>query len=104
MTGADPDRVRPLARRVGKRYEKILLQTKVVRAEAAKDGVHVWFEGKNAPAEPQTYDRVLVAVGRAPNGKMVAAEKAGGTRTEQGCIPADHHLRTNGSPILATAD
>ena len=104
MTGADPDLVRPLARRVGKRYEKILLQTKVVRAEAAKDGVHVWFEGKNAPAEPQTYDRVLVAVGRAPNGKMVAAEKAGVTVTEQGFIPADNQLRTNVSHIFAIGD
>ena len=104
MTGADPDLVRPLARRVGKRYEKILLQTKVVRAEAAKDGVHVWFEGKNAPAEPQTYDRVLLAVGRAPNGKMVAAEKAGVTVTEQGFIPADNQLRTNVSHIFAIGD
>src|SRR5437764_13433244 len=104
MTGADPDLVRPLARRVGKRYEKILLQTKVVRAEAAKDGVHVWFEGKNAPAEPQTYDRVLVAVGRAPNGKVVAAEKAGVAVTEQGFIPADNQLRTNVPHIFAIGD
>src|SRR5207237_7438718 len=49
MTGADPDLVRPLARRMGKRYEGILLDTKVTRAEAAKEGIHVWFEGKNAP-------------------------------------------------------
>jgi len=104
MTGADPDLVRPLARRVGKRYEKILLQTKVVRAEAAKDGVHVWFEGKNAPSEPQTYDRVLVAVGRAPNGKMVGADKAGVVVTEQGFIPADNQLRTNVPHIFAIGD
>src|SRR5882762_2311111 len=68
MTGVDPDLVRPLARRMGKRYEGIFLDTKVTRAEAAKEGIHVWFEGKNAPKEPQTYDRVLVAVGRVPNG------------------------------------
>jgi len=104
MTGADPDLVRPLARRVGKRYEKILLQTKVVRAEAAKDGVHVWFEGKNAPSEPQAYDRVLVAVGRAPNGKMVGADKAGVAVTEQGFIPVDNQLRTNVPHIFAIGD
>jgi dihydrolipoamide dehydrogenase len=104
MTGADPDLVRPLARRVGKRYEKILLQTKVVRAETAKEGVHVWFEGKNAPAEPQTYDRVLVAVGRVPNGKAVAADKAGVTVTDAGFIPADNQLRTNVPHIFAIGD
>jgi dihydrolipoamide dehydrogenase len=104
MTGADPDLVRPLARRVGKRYESVLLQTKVVRAEAAKDGVHVWFEGKNAPTEPQTYDRVLVAVGRVPNGKTLAADKAGVTVTEQGFIPADNQLRTNVPHIFAIGD
>src|SRR3954468_14554782 len=92
MTGADPDLVRPLARRVAKRYESVLLQTKVVRAEAATDGVHVWFEGKNAPSEPRTYDRVLVAVGRVPNGKTLAADKAGVRVTEQGFIPADNQL------------
>src|SRR6267378_1856067 len=95
MTGADPDLVRPLARRMGKRYEGIFLDTKVTRAEAAKEGIHVWFEGKNAPKEPQTYDRVLVAVGRTPNGKRLAAEKAGVTVTDRGFIPADGQLRTN---------
>jgi dihydrolipoamide dehydrogenase len=104
MTGADPDLVRPLARRMGKRYEGIWLETKVTRAEAAKEGIHVWFEGKNAPKEPQTYDRVLVAVGRIPNGKKLAAEKAGVTVTEQGFIPADGQLRTNVPHIFAIGD
>ncbi|MFL5421780.1 MAG: dihydrolipoyl dehydrogenase [Myxococcales bacterium] len=104
MTGADPDLVRPLSRRVAKRYESVMLSTKVVRAEAAKDGVHVWFEGKSAPAEPQTYDRVLVAVGRAPNGKMLAADKAGVTVTDQGFIPVDNQLRTNVPHIFAIGD
>src|SRR3954451_18749928 len=104
MTGADPDLVRPLSRRVGKRYESVMLSTKVVRAEAAKDGVHVWFEGKNAPAEPQTYDRGLVAVGRAPNGKMLAAGKAGGSVIDQGFIPVDNQLRTNVPHIFAMGD
>jgi dihydrolipoamide dehydrogenase len=104
MTGADPDLVRPLARRMGKRYEGIWLETKVTRAEAAKEGIHVWFEGKNAPKEPQTYDRVLVAVGRTPNGKKLAAEKAGVTVTGQGFIPADGQLRTNVPHIFAIGD
>ncbi|HZA51709.1 MAG TPA: dihydrolipoyl dehydrogenase [Myxococcaceae bacterium] len=104
MTGADPDLVRPLARRVSKRYEAILLETKVVRAEAAKDGIHVWFEGKNAPPEPQTFDRVLVAVGRTPNGKRLAAEKAGVNVTDHGFIPVDEQQRTNVPHIFAIGD
>jgi dihydrolipoamide dehydrogenase len=104
MTGADADLVRPLARRMGKRYDGILLETKVARAEAAKDGIHVWFEGKNAPKEPQTYDRVLVAVGRTPNGKKLAAEKAGVNVTDRGFIPADGQLRTNVPHIFAIGD
>src|SRR5712664_353883 len=104
MTGADPDLVRPLARRMGKRYEGIFLDTKVTRAEAAKEGIHVWFEGKNAPKEPQTYDRVLVAVGRVPNGNKLGAEKAGVTVTDRGFIPADDQLRTNVPHIFAIGD
>ena len=104
MTGTDADLVRPLARRMGKRYEAILLDTKVTRAEAAKDGIHVWFEGKNAPKEPQTFDRVLVAVGRTPNGKKLAAEKAGLTVSDSGFIPVDEQLRTNVPHIFAIGD
>src|SRR5437660_5735374 len=104
MTGADPDLVRPLARRMGKRYEGILLDTKVTRAEAAKEGIHVWFEGKNAPKEPQTYERVLVAVGRMPNGKKLNADKAGVAVTDGGFIPADGQLRTNVPHIFAIGD
>jgi dihydrolipoamide dehydrogenase len=104
MTGADPDLVKPLVRRMAKRYEGILLETKVTRAEAAKDGIHVWFEGKNAPGEPRTYDRILVAVGRTPNGKRLAAEKAGVTVTDRGFIPADGQLRTNVPHIFAIGD
>jgi len=104
MTGADPDLVRPLARRMAKRYEGILLDTKVTRAEAAKEGIHVWFEGKNAPKEPQTYERVLVAVGRMPNGKKLNADKAGVAVTDGGFIPADGQLRTNVPHIFAIGD
>jgi dihydrolipoamide dehydrogenase len=104
MTGADPDLVRPLVRRVSKRYESILLETKVVRAEAAREGIHVWMEGKNAQAEPQMFDRVLVAVGRTPNGKTIAAEKAGVSVTERGFIPVDNQLRTNVPHVFAIGD
>jgi dihydrolipoamide dehydrogenase len=104
MTGADPDLVRPLARRMSKRYDAILLETKVVRAEASKEGIHVRFEGKNAPSEPQTYDRVLVAVGRSPNGKRLAAEKAGVNVTDRGFIPVDQQQRTNVPHIFAIGD
>ena len=69
MTGADPDLVRPFARRMEKRYEKIMLKTRVTKVEAQKDGLKVWFEGEQAPAAPQIYDRVLVAVGRSPERK-----------------------------------
>src|SRR5262249_27077909 len=81
MPGADPDLVKPLEKRLRGRYEAIYLGVKVTKAEALKEGIRVTFEGKNAP-EPQVYDRVLVAVGRTPNGKAIGAEAAGGTRAD----------------------
>ncbi len=104
MTGADPDLVRPFARRMEKRYEKIMLKTRVTRVEAQKDGLKVWFEGEQAPAAPQTYDRVLVAVGRSPNGKKIDAERAGVTVDDRGFIPVDGQLRTNVAHIFAIGD
>jgi dihydrolipoamide dehydrogenase len=103
MPGADPDLVKPLEKRLRGRYEAILLGVKVVKAEALKEGIRVTFEGKNAP-EPQVYDRVLVAVGRTPNGKVIGAEAAGVTVTERGFIPADKQLRTNVPHIFAIGD
>ena len=104
MTGADPDLVRPFARRMEKRYEKIMLKTRVTKVEAQKDGLKVWFEGEQAPAAPQVYDRVLVAVGRAPNGKKIDAERAGVIVDERGFIPVDGQLRTNVAHIFAIGD
>ena len=104
MTGADPDLVRPFARRMEKRYEKIMLKTRVTRVEAQKDGLKVWFEGEQAPAAPQVYDRVLVAVGRAPNGKKIDAERAGVMVDERGFITVDGQLRTNVAHIFAIGD
>jgi len=104
MTGADPDLVRPFARRMEKRYEKIMLKTRVTKVEAQKDGLKVWFEGEQAPAAPEVYDRVLVAVGRAPNGKKIDAERAGVIVDERGFIPVDGQLRTNVAHIFAIGD
>ena len=104
MTGADPDLVRPFARRMEKRYEKIMLKTRVTKVEAQKDGLKVWFEGEQAPGAPQLYDRVLVAVGRSPNGKKIGAERAGVVVDERGFIPVDGQLRTNVAHIFAIGD
>ena len=76
MPGADKDLVKPLHNRIAKRYEAIMLKTKVTKIEALKNGLKVTFEGEQAPAEPQVYDRVLMAVGRSPNGRLINAEAA----------------------------
>jgi len=103
IPGADPDLVKPLHKRIEKRYQAILLKNKVGKTEAKKDGIHVTFEGDNAPA-PQVYDKVLVAVGRRPNGKLIGAEHAGVQVTEQGFIPVDKQQRTNVPHIFAIGD
>ena len=103
IPGADKDIIKPLAKRVGKRYENIYLKTKVTAVEATKKGLKVAFEGPNAP-ESDVFDRVLVAVGRRPNGHMIGAENAGVEVTEQGFIPADRQLRTNVPHIFAIGD
>ena len=104
IPGIDPDLVRPLARRVERRYEKIYLGTKVSNIEARADGLYASFEGEGAPAEPQRYDRVLLAVGRRPNGREIAAETAGVAVNERGFIPVDAQQRTNVSHIYAIGD
>ena len=103
IPGADPDIVNVLAKRVGKRYEKVLLKTKVAKIDPAKSGLKVTFEGANAP-EPQTYDYVLMAVGRRPNGREINAEAAGITVDARGYIPVDRQLRTNVAHIHAIGD
>ncbi|MEO5861123.1 MAG: dihydrolipoyl dehydrogenase [Burkholderiales bacterium] len=103
IPGADPDIVKPLARRIEKRYEKIYLNTKVTKIEAAKEGLKAHFEGPQAP-EPQVYDRILVAVGRRPNGKAIGAEAAGIAVNERGFIPVDKQQRTNVPGIYAIGD
>ncbi|MEA3155287.1 MAG: dihydrolipoamide dehydrogenase [Betaproteobacteria bacterium] len=103
IPGADKDIVRVLSKRIEKRYEKILLKTKVTKIEAQKDGLRVTFEGNNAP-EPQLYDYILMAVGRKPNGRDIKAEVAGVTVSERGYIPVDKQLRTNVPHIYAIGD
>jgi dihydrolipoamide dehydrogenase len=95
--------VRPLAKRIEKRYEGIYLKTRVTKLEAQKDGLKATFEGENAPA-PQVYDRVLLAVGRRPNGKAIGAEAAGVNVNERGWIPVDKQQRTNVPHIYAIGD
>jgi dihydrolipoamide dehydrogenase len=104
MAGADPDIVRPFHNRIKKRYAAIMLETKVTKVEALEEGLRVTFEGKQAPAEPQLYDRILVAVGRTPNGNKIDAGKAGVRVDERGFIPADKQLRTNVENIFAIGD
>jgi dihydrolipoamide dehydrogenase len=103
IPGADRDIVRPLENRIKKRYEAIYLKTKVAKLEAKPDGLLATFEGASAPA-PQLYDRVLLAVGRRPNGREIAAEKAGVAVNERGYIPADKQMRTNVPHIFAIGD
>jgi dihydrolipoamide dehydrogenase len=103
MPGADPDLVKPLATRLSKRYAGIHLKVKVAKIEATKDGLKATFEGEKAP-EPQVYDRVLVAIGRSPNGKKINAEAAGVAVTDRGFIPADKQMRTNVPHIFAIGD
>jgi dihydrolipoamide dehydrogenase len=103
MPGCDPDLVRPLEKRIRARYEQILLGTKVTKVEALKEGLRVTFEGDKAPA-PTVYDRVLVAVGRVPNGKVIGAEAAGVKVSDRGFIPVDKQMRTNVPHIYAIGD
>jgi dihydrolipoamide dehydrogenase len=103
IPGADRDVVRVLSKRIEKRYEKILLKTKVTKIEPQKDGLKVTFEGSKAP-EPQVYDYILMAVGRRPNGREIKADAAGVTVNERGYIPVDKQLRTNVAHIYAIGD
>lgn len=103
IAGCDKDIVRPLQKRIAKRYENIYLKTSVTKVEAAKDGLVVSFSGKDAPAT-DTYDAILVAVGRKPNGKNIGAEAAGVHVDESGVIPVDDQQRTNVTHIFAIGD
>jgi len=103
IPGCDRDLVRPLEKRVKKRYENIWLNAKVTNIEAQKDGLKVSFEGDKAP-ETDIFDRVLLAVGRSPNGKKIDAENAGVIVDERGFIAVDKQQKTNVANIYAIGD
>jgi dihydrolipoamide dehydrogenase len=108
IQGCDRDLVRPLQKRMEKRFEAIMLNTKVASIEAKKDGIHVSFEGVNgnteAPKGVEVYDRVLVSIGRRPNGLNIGAEHAGVAVDERGFINVDKQMRTNVPHIFAIGD
>ena len=103
IPGADADLVKPLHRRIQKRYEAIYLKTKVSKIEARKQGLEVTFEGDKAP-DPQVYDCVLMAVGRRPNGRDIGAENAGIYINERGFISVDQQQRSNVPHIYGIGD
>ena len=107
MQGADRDMVKVWQKFNEKRFDRIMTRTKTVAVEALKEGIKVTFESADpsvAAPEPQLYDMVLVAVGRSPNGKKIAADKAGVAVTERGFIPVDAQMRTNVPHIFAIGD
>ena len=103
IPGADADLIKPLAKRLGSKLKGVHLKTKVVEAKATKKGIEVSYEGESIP--PTTvFDRVLVSVGRSPNGNKIGADKAGVAVTERGFINVDTQMRTNVSHIFAIGD
>ena len=104
MPGADIDLVKPLDKRLKARYEKIMLGTKSTKVEALPEGIRVTFETKAGEVSTDVYDRVLVAVGRVPNGRVLNAEAAGVTVNERGFIPVDRQMRTDVPGIFAIGD
>ena len=105
IPGADAAVVAPLYKRMQKQYQSIMLQTSVTQVKAEKEGLYVTFEGPHAPKEnPKRYDRILVAVGRQPNGLLIGAEHAGVSVDERGFIAVDQQMRTNVPHIYAIGD
>jgi dihydrolipoamide dehydrogenase len=104
MTGADRDLVKVWQKFNERRFDKLMLKTRSVGVEARSDGILVKFEGEQAPSDPQLYDLVLLSVGRLPNGKMIAADKAGVAVTDRGFIEVDRQMRTNVPHIFAIGD
>ena len=104
MAGPDRDLVAVWQKYNAARFDNIMLKTKTTKVEATPGGIKAWFEGGNAPKEAQTYDLVLVSVGRAPNGNKIGADKAGVAVNERGFIPVDSQMRTNVPHIFAIGD
>lgn len=104
LGGVDKDLLKPFMKFIQPKYKEIRLKTKVTQVEAKKDGLWVTFEGEQAPKEPERFDRMLCAVGRIPNGKLIGAEAAGVKVDERGFIPVDNQMRTNVPHIYAIGD
>ena len=104
MPGADRDLVRVWEKMNKPRFDRIMLKTKTVALDARKDALYATFEGEGAPQGPQPYDKVLMSVGRAPNGKKISADKAGVAVTDRGYIEVDSQMRTNVAHIFAIGD
>jgi dihydrolipoamide dehydrogenase len=104
MMGADRDLVRVWEKKNAGRFDNVMLGTKTISAQATPAGIRVAFEGAKAPAEPQVYDLVLVAVGRSPNGRAIDADKADVAVSERGYINVDRQMRTNVAHIFAIGD
>jgi dihydrolipoamide dehydrogenase len=104
MQGADRDLVKVWQKMNAPRFDKLMLKTKTVGAQATKDGIKVQFEGLDGTKSEGVYDLVLQAVGRTPNGKKIAADKAGVVVNERGFIPVDVQMRTNVPHIFAIGD
>ncbi len=103
IPGADKDLIRPLEKRIRAKYENIYLNTKVTAIEPSDEGMVCHFEGDKAPAT-ETFDRVLVAIGRSPNGLAIDADKAGVVVSDRGFIDVDKQMRTNVDHIFAIGD
>jgi dihydrolipoamide dehydrogenase len=103
IPGADKDLINPLTKRVTRQYENVYLKTKVTNVEARPEGLEVSFDGPKAPAT-DTFDKILIAVGRRPNGSLIGADKAGVAVDDRGFIPADKQQRTNVAHIFAIGD
>ncbi|MEE4246410.1 MAG: dihydrolipoyl dehydrogenase [Kangiellaceae bacterium] len=104
VPAADKDLMKVYQKFISKQVDNIMLSTSVTKVEAKKDGLHVTFEGKNAPEKVQKFDRILSAVGRRPNGDLLAADKAGVNVDERGFIAVDSQMRTNVPHIFAIGD
>jgi dihydrolipoamide dehydrogenase len=103
IPAADKDVVKVFTKRISKQFN-LMLETKVTAVEAKEDGIYVTMEGKKAPAEPQRYDAVLVAIGRVPNGKLLDAGQAGVEVDDRGFIHVDKQMRSNVPHIYAIGD
>ncbi len=104
MQGLDRDAVKVWEKQNLKRFDQVMLKTRTVAVEAKDDGLHVKFEGEKAPADAVRYDMILQSVGRTPNGKKIAADKAGVAVSERGFISVDHQMRTSVPNIFAIGD